>query len=165
VATAAQGLILREWTDQDLPQMVAMFDTPEIDRWTPLAHPFDLAAAAEYVRRARSGETVQLAITESGGQALGEILLFPADRPATCEFAYAIGAAYRGRSLAARALEAMLPTAASSGYRTALLRIDVANRPSQRVAIHAGFTISREPTQHRERKGHTLELQTWSRPI
>jgi RimJ/RimL family protein N-acetyltransferase len=168
VVIEADGLVLREWTERDLPQMVALFDTPEMNRWTPLAHPFDLAAAADYVRRAQAGRlagSLQLAITESGDQPLGEILLFPAGNPGTCEFAYAVGAEHRGRSLAVRALTALLPLAVSRGYSTATLKIDVGNRPSQRVAISAGFTISRRPLEKRERKDCTLSLQTWSRSI
>lgn len=64
------GLVLREWTDQDVPAMVALFDTPEMDRRTPLASPFDAAAAAAYVAAAhqvrRRLGALQLAITEDG---------------------------------------------------------------------------------------------------
>jgi hypothetical protein len=30
------GLHLREWTDDDLPVMVELFDEPQVHRWTPL---------------------------------------------------------------------------------------------------------------------------------
>ncbi|MFC6020694.1 GNAT family N-acetyltransferase, partial [Plantactinospora solaniradicis] len=47
------GLVLREWTDDDLPTMVELFDEPEVDRWTPLRTPFNLEAARSYLDRAR----------------------------------------------------------------------------------------------------------------
>ena len=122
VLVRAEGLTLREWQRRDVPRMVAMFDTTEMDRWTPLAHPFDADVAASYVERAHSGRhkgSLQLAITEDGDVPLGEVLLFPTDDPAVCEFAYAVGAEHRGRSLAARALTAVLPMAKAEGYRRA----------------------------------------------
>lgn len=111
-----EGLVLRGWTQQDVPVMVAMFDTVEMDRWTPLAHPFGDDVASSYVTKARevlSHGMLQLAVTDDGGEPLGEVLLFGTDEPGTCEFAYAIGAAHRGRSLAARAVRAAGFTRAS----------------------------------------------------
>ena len=148
--------------------MVAMFDTTEMDRWTPLAHPFDADVAASYVERAHSGRhkgSLQLAITEDGDVPLGEVLLFPTDDPAVCEFAYAVGAEHRGRSLAARALTAVLPMAKAEGYRRARLRIAVDNEASQRVADAAGFMRTDDPLLRRERKGYVLDMATWDRAI
>ncbi|MGJ6965299.1 GNAT family N-acetyltransferase [Streptosporangium sp. G11] len=53
------GIHLREWTDEDLPVMVALFDEPQVARWTPLRSPFDFDAAQEYLsqsRRARAAD-------------------------------------------------------------------------------------------------------------
>ncbi|WP_405856234.1 GNAT family N-acetyltransferase [Streptomyces sp. NBC_01515] len=38
-----EDLVLREWTENDLPAMTELFDDPEIAHWTPLASPFDTA--------------------------------------------------------------------------------------------------------------------------
>jgi RimJ/RimL family protein N-acetyltransferase len=163
-----EGLTLREWADPDVPCMVRMFNTSEIDRWTPLAHPFDETVAAAYVERARDARaagTLQLAITEDGQQPLGEVLLSPTDVADTCEFAYAVGAAHRGRNLAARAIRALLPLAKTEGYRWARLRIATDNLASQRVATAAGFAIGNEPLLRRERKGYVLDMATWICPI
>ncbi|MFC0625809.1 GNAT family N-acetyltransferase [Kribbella deserti] len=76
----ADGLMLRPWRPDDVPVMVSLFNTEEIDRWTPLAHPFDQAAAEAYLERALDGVasgTYQLAITEAGVEPVGEVLLFP----------------------------------------------------------------------------------------
>ncbi|MGW6308574.1 GNAT family N-acetyltransferase [Streptomyces niveus] len=47
-----EGLQLREWTEADIPALSALFDEPEMARWTPLASPFDEAAARAYLTRA-----------------------------------------------------------------------------------------------------------------
>src|SRR4051812_42060294 len=51
---AGSGLRLREWTDADVPVMVELFDDAAVARWTPLASPFDEAAARAYLDRARA---------------------------------------------------------------------------------------------------------------
>lgn len=162
------GLALRPWTHDDVPAMVELFDTAEMDRWTPLAHPFHEAAAREYVQAALGGRAhglLQLAVTTDGGQPLGEVLLFGTDEPATCELAYAVGAEHRGRSLAERSVRALLPVARQAGYRRARLRIATGNAPSQAVAAAAGFSRTDEPLLRRERKGYVLEMETWRREL
>lgn len=163
-----EGLTLRQWSVEDVPFMVTMFNTAEMDRWTPLAHPFDEAVALAYVERANGGAgagSLQLAITESGDEPLGEVLLFPAEATDACEFAYAVGIQHRGRNLAARALRALLPLARAEGFRSARLRIASDNVASQKVATAAGFSIASEPLLRRERKGYVLHLATWFREI
>ncbi|WP_328994100.1 GNAT family N-acetyltransferase [Kribbella sp. NBC_01245] len=161
----ADGVVLREWGEADVAVMVALFDTAEMDRWTPLAHPFDRAAAVAYLARAVEGRkagTLQFAITEDGGEALGEVLLFPTEADGVCELAYAVGAEYRGRRLAARAIKAVLPVAVAAGYREARLSIATDNVGSQKVAVAAGFARTELPTIRRERKGYVLDLATWA---
>lgn len=168
VIVEGEGLVLRDWQLRDVPMMVALFNTAEMDRWTPLAHPFDTQAATAYVQRAhhaKSNGTLQLAITTDGTIPLGEVLLFPGGTPSTCEFAYAVGAAHRGQALAARALKALLPIAGTDGYRTATLKIAQGNAASQAVARAAGFHPVTTPLQRRERKGYILHMATWTRPI
>lgn len=65
---ASHGLVLREWDPTDVPAMVELFDTEQMDRLTPLASPFDVTAATAYVEAARRHHdgTLQLAITEDG---------------------------------------------------------------------------------------------------
>lgn len=164
----AEGLVLRPWTDEDVPSMVAMFDTAEMDRWTPLAHPFDEAVARAYVARAHrslAAGLLQLAVTQDGGPALGEVLLFGTDEERTCELAYAVGASHRGLGLAARSVRAVLPVAAAAGYEQARIRIALDNLPSQHVARAAGFSVAGDALVHRERKGYLLDLATWRRPL
>lgn len=160
--------MLRPWTLDDVPRMVLLFNTAEMDRWTPLAHPFDEDVATAYVENAHRGlqsGVLQLAITREGGDPLGELLMFGTEEDRTCEFAYAVGSEHRGEALAARSVRAVLPVACEAGYLRARLRVAVDNAPSQRVAAAAGFTLTDEPLQRRERKGYVLQMATWRRPL
>lgn len=168
VVVRAEGLVLREWTCEDVPAMVGLFDEHQVDRWTPLASPFDESAATAYLERARAGReggTLQLAITEDGVTPLGEVLLFPTGVDDLCELGYVVGAAFRGRRLAARALRAVLPLAVRAGYRRAQLTIAVDNDASNRVAAAAGFRLTDAPLRRSERKGYVLDLATWRRDL
>jgi RimJ/RimL family protein N-acetyltransferase len=153
VTVEGVGLVLREWTDADVPAMVELFDEAEVGRWTPLSHPFDEAAARAYLDRARlrraEGLTVQLAITTDGGAALGEVLLFrtgPYGRHPDgdqAELGYAIGAAHRGRRLASRAVRLMTGYAYRDlGLRAVELHIDPGNTGSIAVARATGFELA-----------------------
>lgn len=163
-----QGLLLREWAPWDVPVMVTMFNTAEMDRWTPLPSPFDESIAIAYVENAhnaRAEGSVQLAITEDGQHPLGEVLLFPTEEPDACEFAYAVGSENRGRNLAARAIRALLPVASARGFKLARLRIATDNLASQKVATGAGFTLTDDALVRRERKGYVLHMTTWVRAL
>lgn len=164
-----ERVVLREWRMRDLPTMVALFDTEEMDRWTPLAAPFDLAEAKVYLDaasrlRAHDG-TAQLAITADGDAPMGEVLAFPGGTPGTVELAYAVGAPFQGQGIARQAVTAMLlalggpaadawPTGRTGvGLSRARLVITTDNVRSEAVAAGCGFTRADEPTTERRRKG------------
>jgi RimJ/RimL family protein N-acetyltransferase len=162
------GLVLREWTDADVPRMVALFDEPAVAEWTPLESPFDTDAATRYLERAReargSGRALQLAITTDGVLPLGEVLLFPGP-DGTGELGYAVGAAHRGAGLAARAVTQLREYAEEThGLRRFVLRIAPGNTASARVASACGFRLTAEPPLVREIKGRRTELATWAYP-
>jgi RimJ/RimL family protein N-acetyltransferase len=159
-----QGLILREWTEDDLPVMAELFDEPEVDRWTPLRAPFDLAAARAYLDTARQRRSadrrIQLAITTDGHQPLGEILLFRTETSGEAELAYAIGAAHRHQRLASRAVQVITGYAYTTlAIDRVLLRIPAGNTASAAVARATGFHLTNaEPII---RDGARDELLTW----
>ncbi|MGK5741482.1 GNAT family N-acetyltransferase [Micromonospora sp. URMC 103] len=146
------GLHLREWTDDDLPVMVELFDDPDVAQWTPLASPFDLTAARNYLDQARTrragGHSIQLAITTNGHTPLGEILLFPTNPTGRtphgrdAELAYAVGSAHRRKGLTSRAVQLMTTYAYQLGKRRVILRIDPHNAASIAVARAAGFELT-----------------------
>ncbi|WP_412543700.1 GNAT family N-acetyltransferase [Longispora sp. K20-0274] len=167
LALDGEGVVLREWDDADLPTMVELFDESEVDVWTPLRSPFDLAAAGEYLGNARrnrlAGDGIQLAITSGGPAALGEVLLFRAgaDSP-DGELAYAVGAAHRRRGLAGRAVRLITGYALGDlGMPRVILRIDDANVASVGVARTCGFVRTDAEPVVRERKNRRTVLTTW----
>lgn len=153
IRLAGHGLRLREWTDADLTAMVDLFDEPQLDRWTPLRRPFNLAAAQAYLDAARERRTedrsIQLAITTDGQTPHGEILLFPTGPNGRgpsgphAELAYAVGAAYRRQGLASRAVRLITEHAYQHlGMKQVILRIHPDNAASTAVARSAGFHLT-----------------------
>jgi RimJ/RimL family protein N-acetyltransferase len=165
----AEGLLFREWRYEDVPDMIELFDTDEMNRWTPLPSPFDEAAARRYVGAARHQRdvdgTLQLAITRDGDTPLGEILLFPGGGEDSVEFAFAVGAAHQGRGVGRQAVEAALALAAKSNGGMAELVIATDNLSSQRVALATGFRMTDDSLTQRQRKGFLLTMAKWKRPL
>jgi RimJ/RimL family protein N-acetyltransferase len=168
VRLSGHGLALREWTDDDLPVMAELFDDTDVAYRTPLVTPFDLAAAHDYLLRARrsrdAGERLHLAVTTDGHQAMGEVLLSGGGRgDGTASLGYTVGAAYRGRRLAVRAVQVLRDFAHEVvGISQVFLEIEPDNEPSVRVARAAGFILSDAPPSLVEDKGRTLSLFTWT---
>lgn len=168
VRLTGHGLVLREWTDDDLPVMAELFDDPEVAYRTPVVSPFDLAAARDYLRKARwcraEDLRLQLAITTDGRLPKGEVLLIrsaAADRVAS--IGYSVGAAHRGRHLAARAVRVMTAYAhGAAGLPRVLLEIEPDNAASIAVARAAGFRPTGLPAAVAEQKGRRLTLLTWA---
>ena len=113
------GIVLREWHHDDLDDLIEMLDEPEIARWTPMPHPFDVEAGIAYLKRAHqgrvSGQRIQLAITADGGRPLGEVLLFGVDLGLReAELGYLVSARHRRRGLASGALSLLSAYAQST---------------------------------------------------
>lgn len=163
------SLVLREWRTSDIPSLVTLYDTSEMDRRTPVASPFTEQVAREYVaaahqRRQELG-SLQLAITTDGEMAVGEVLAFPSAEDGVVELAYAVAASHVGKGLAQRAVLAVLSTLAATDAVRAQLLIADDNLPSQRVAEGAGFVLTDRPAVERRRKGMVLRLATWDRDL
>ena len=111
------GIVMREWRTSDVPSLVTLYDTSEMDRRTPVASPFTEQAARDYVASAhqlrREVGSLQLAITTAGGDAVGEVLAFPATEDGVVELAYAVAASHMGQGVARRAVSAVLTTLAT----------------------------------------------------
>jgi RimJ/RimL family protein N-acetyltransferase len=147
---AGLGLVLREWTDADLPAMTELFDDAEVARWTPLASPFDAAAAEGYLARAREarglGRRIQLAVTVDGGAPLGEVLAMIKDSSGDVEVGYAIGPAHRRQGLSGRSVRLLTDFCHDTlAAQRVVLRIDPGNEASNAVARSAGFRLADEP--------------------
>ncbi|GAA2847272.1 hypothetical protein GCM10010517_04300 [Streptosporangium fragile] len=167
VRLRGDGVVLREWADDDLAAMAGLFDDPEVAYWTPLVSPFDLEAARAYLERARrsraAGERVQLAITVDGGEPAGEVLLMlSGPDPDVAEIGYSVGAAHRGRGLASRAVRMMTEFALGTvGVSRLRLKIEDENAASAAVARATGYRLTDAPPVPAEEKGRRLLLRTW----
>lgn len=164
VRITGDGLVLREWTDADLPVMSELFDDPEVALRSPLASPFDLDAARAYldmIRRTRAaGRRLHLAVTTDGRAPLGEVLL----NVERGTMGYAVGAAHRGRRLAVRAVRLLTAYAQSTlELPRVVLQIEPENAPSVAVARAAGFVLSDEEPEEVARKGRRYVLLSWVR--
>ncbi|MFL5995599.1 MAG: GNAT family N-acetyltransferase [Streptomyces sp.] len=161
------GVRLREWADADLADLVALYDDPEMARWTPVASPFDLDAARAYLAGAREGQAegrkIQLAVTTDGLLPRGEVLLFRSGSDERdLELAYGIGPAHRGRGLAGRAVRLAAEYAVREiRPRRVVLCIDAANAASEAVARSCAFELTDEPPVRRVSRGREIVLRTW----
>ncbi|MFI0960584.1 GNAT family N-acetyltransferase [Streptomyces sp. NPDC021080] len=164
IELAGEGLVLRDWTEEDLTAMPELFDHPDIAYWTPIVSPFDDAAAHARLDRARQlraeGTAVLLAITVDGGAPLGEVMLRRA--PEGTEIGYAVGPAHRGQGLAVRAVRVMAAYAFEQlAAERVILELEAENAASVAVATKAGFTLLDVPLITGEEKGRPFALQTW----
>jgi RimJ/RimL family protein N-acetyltransferase len=167
ISLTGEGVLLREWTEEDLDDLVELLDEPDIARWTPMPSPFDVAAGIAYLKRAQqgraTGQRIQLAITADGGRPLGEVLLFGMDLGLKeAELGYLVGAPFRRRGLASAALGLLSGYAHSAlGLSRLLLRIDPANTASTAVARRCGFRLTGEPPILQEGPYGPSSLDTW----
>ncbi|MHA6762979.1 GNAT family N-acetyltransferase [Streptacidiphilus sp. PAMC 29251] len=164
---AGHGLVLRDWTDEDLPAMAALFDDPDVARWTPLT---DAEAAKQYLLRGRearvAGRRLQLAVTLDGEVPLGEVVLMLREEEGEIELGYLVGALYRGQGLSVRAVRLLTGYAYESlAAHRIILRIAPANAPSIAVARAAGFRLADEPpVVIHDPDGVEITLVVWEHP-
>ncbi|WP_330343687.1 GNAT family N-acetyltransferase [Streptomyces longwoodensis] len=164
IRLTGEGLVLRDWTEADVPAMPALFDHPDIAYWTPIVSPFDEEAAWARLDRDRKlradGTAMLLAVTVDGGAPLGEVMLRRA--PEGTELGYAIGPAHRGQALAVRAVRVMAAYAFEElGAERVVLELEAENAASVAVATKAGFRLLDVPLITGEEKGRPFALQTW----
>ncbi|GGX59346.1 GNAT family N-acetyltransferase [Streptomyces fructofermentans] len=163
-----EGVHLREWSEDDIPALIELYDDPEIARWTPVASPFDTTAAQVYLAEAldarAQGRKVQLAITTDGVVPRGEVLLFRSGADERdVEIAYGVGAAHRGLGLASRAVRLLAAYAVRyTGARRVVLCIEEANAASAAVARATGFTFTDDEPVLRASRGRETALRTWA---
>ncbi|MFF5753974.1 GNAT family N-acetyltransferase [Streptomyces longwoodensis] len=164
IRLTGEGLVLRDWTEADVPAMPALFDHADIAYWTPIVSPFDEEAAWARLDRDRrlraDGTAMLLAVTVDGGAPLGEVMLRRA--PEGTELGYAIGPAHRGQALAVRAVRVMAAYAFEElGAERVVLELEAENAASVAVATKAGFRLLDVPLITGEEKGRPFALQTW----
>ncbi len=104
---ATGSLVLRPWTVDDAPALVAAWADPDVGRWTGVPARCDEAAARRWItgeedRRAR-GLALDLVI-EVDGEVVGEVGLADIDpEPGTAEIGWWVAPSHRGNGLASEA--------------------------------------------------------------
>ena len=151
----APGLLLRPWTEQDIPALVAAHRDPVIRRW--LRHPVTTEQEARQViktrqadRRAGSGFSFAVLAAGADGTAsdlVGSVVIRGLGGQAVSgEAGYWVVSHARGQGIAPRALNAACEWAFGLPRLQPLQRLElihaVSNQASCRVADKAGFALS-----------------------
>jgi RimJ/RimL family protein N-acetyltransferase len=133
-------LVLREWTEDDVPALVAGCNDPEIAYWIPMIpHPYTDADALAFLSGEVLPDQLKLAV-EVDGAVVGGIGMSLNSHDYKGTIGYWVAAAARGRGICTRAVRLL----ARHGLEDLeLQRIDLVTDPdnlsSQRVAEKVGF--------------------------
>jgi RimJ/RimL family protein N-acetyltransferase len=133
-------LVLRPWTEEDVPALVAGCNDPEIAHWIPtVPHPYTADDARAFVRGERRDDHDAMAI-ELDGQVVGGIGLGVNSQRYRGTVGYWMAAPARGHGTCTRALRLLVRNALQDlGLRRVELITDPENVGSQRVAEKVGF--------------------------
>ena len=166
------SVVLRQWTDTDVPAITAACREAEIARWLDqVPQPYTQRDAREYIASTRRGwreaTLSAFAIADSAtDEALGSISVHWIDHEqAVGEVGYWVRHDARGRGVATRAVRLISRWAlVQCGLRRLQLRADVLNQPSQRVAEKAGFQLEGvlRSCRYSERQGRRVDFAIYS---
>lgn len=137
----ADGVVLRCWSDDDAPAVLAASNDPELARWIPVPQPYALTDAGAYIANTRAwwraGERFVFCVDREG-VAVGSIgLRLDRDEAA---IGYWLATEARGAGLMTRAVEAVMRWARSAlGLGTFTIYVQAENVASVAVAERAGF--------------------------
>lgn len=159
---------LRPWNAADAELLRELFDDPLVYRFTPIAEPFDIAAAAKRIAVLRSGEERGLMCGRgvvASGSVVGEVAAYSRGRDQDdgpiVTVSYVIGAQYRGRGIARAALASFVDELSLLwGVRRFVAEVSPENPASEEVARSAGF-IRDEAAQPVERPGKGYSVLPW----
>ncbi|MFI6941691.1 GNAT family N-acetyltransferase [Streptomyces sp. NPDC050418] len=162
VVIEGEGLVLREWRDEDLAAMCKIFDNEDVARFTPIPVPFGPVEAEAHLAKARerraAGTHLRLAVTTDGELPLGEVMVNLEAGTA----GYAIGPEYRGQGLAVRATRLLTTYVHEElGVRGIRLQIDEDNAGSCAVARACGYRLVEDEGEWIESKGRRVLLTSW----
>jgi RimJ/RimL family protein N-acetyltransferase len=143
-------IVLRPFTEEDVPAITAACQDPEIPRWTSVPAPYTEEDARTFVSGA--GEGSFAIVDAQTGEFLGEISLRWVD--ANVQVGYLVKREARGHGVATRALLILSRWAVEElGSGRVQLITDPENVASQRVAERAGFTREATLRSYFELKG------------
>ncbi|GII23577.1 GNAT family N-acetyltransferase [Planosporangium mesophilum] len=167
----AGSVTLRQLVVDDVADVAAACADPVSQRFLPLLpSPYTEADARAFVTEVAPAKWAaggaEFAITQpAAGRLLGCVGVTPVGHQ-SAEIGYWVAPWGRGRGAATEAVRAVSSWAFNQGYARLQIRTDVANGPSQRVAIAAGY--AREGVQRGggvTRDGDRYDLIVWGRLV
>ncbi len=134
-------LVLRPWTEDDVPAIVEGCNDPEIARWIPtIPYPYTEEDARAFLRGEAAPPHEAMAV-ELGGRVVGGIGLGMGSSGYRASIGYWVAARERGRGVCTRALRLLSRHALDELQLPSVqLVADVDNLASQRVAEKVGFS-------------------------
>ncbi|MFL5839856.1 MAG: GNAT family N-acetyltransferase [Thermoleophilaceae bacterium] len=163
-------VVLRDWREPDVAQLVEACRDAEIPRWTAVPDLYTDEDARAWVRgdplpREPPGDRVSFAIAdaENDDLLLGSISVMRVERGRFGEIGYWLAPWARGRGAMAAAVRLLARWAFQEfALRRIELVIAVDNEASNRVAARAGFTREGVLRDYRENKGVWRDHVMWS---
>ena len=155
---------LRPWRADDVDDVVAACQDPEIQRWTQVPVPYGRDDAEGFVggiaaQTAAEGGSLSAVELREGGALVGSIALFP-PTDGFGVIGYWTVAGHRGQDLTAEAVRVLTDWAfAERGLHRVELHVDPENTGSRWVAERAGFReegVVRQRFLHRGRPGDVV---------
>jgi RimJ/RimL family protein N-acetyltransferase len=134
---------LRQWADEDAPEIVRCCSDPLIPRYIPvIPMPYSMSDAEQFIERSRTpSDELNLAVAGHSGELFGAVGVSITSDTGIAEIGYWLAPEARGRGLATRALRLLSAwTLRETGIARLQLQTDVENLASQAVATRAGFT-------------------------
>ncbi|HEX8094519.1 GNAT family N-acetyltransferase [Jatrophihabitans sp.] len=156
-------------TEAHLDDVEQLLGDPEVLRFTRLPDPAVPGYALEWYGRYQAarqkGTAETFAAVAPDGTFLGVALAPHIDAEAReMELGYMVAAAARGQGVGSEMLRQLTSWAfTEGGAMRASLLIDVANVPSQRVAVRAGYTLEGVLRSSYFKQGLRSDVQVWSR--
>jgi len=140
VAPLTDGVVtLREWSEGDVPALVAAAHDHELHRLTRFPSPYSERDAHDFIAGRVVPETGFAIVAVQDDRLLGGIGVRDAGE-GRAQLGYWVAAAERGRGVATRALRLLCRWALDElGVKRLQLVTDPTNLPSQRVAMRVGF--------------------------
>jgi RimJ/RimL family protein N-acetyltransferase len=161
------AFFLRPWRSDDVDELVAELQDPEIPRWTRIPEPYTHQDGREFLERTAEGwsqgTSANFAIVDAAGEELlGSIgVIFHKEGAASIGYWVAQGA--RGRGIASEALQLISRWALRTfGLERLELVTAPDNEASQRVAENAGFTREGLLRRYVEIKGERRDCVMFS---
>lgn len=163
---SGDGLILRDWTDDDVPALLELFDDPQTDLHYPLGATLDMELGERYIERQRQfrteGRRIDLAITLEGTKPIGQLGISLDGEKREGWLGGTVAAAYRNQGIARRAVSVLVDYLHNTSQISRFVaQIDPTNLASITAAESLGLVRTDAPPETTEHAGRTFTVLTW----